>query len=51
VAVELGYLVVPAVGLPEVYEEGIYKTKCDATYQHVYDAYYGGGDSLYADVA
>jgi type I restriction enzyme R subunit len=38
-------------GLPEVYEEGIYKTKCDATYQHVYDAYYGGGDSLYADVA
>lgn len=38
-------------GLPEIYDEGIYETKCDATYRHVYDAYYGGGDSLYAAVA
>ncbi|MET0100097.1 MAG: type I restriction endonuclease subunit R [Sedimenticola sp.] len=34
-------------GLPEVYDEVIYNTKCDAAYRHVYDAYYGGGQSLY----
>ncbi len=35
-------------GLPEVYDESIYNAKCDAAYRHVYDAYYGGGESLYA---
>lgn len=34
-------------GLPEVYEESIYNRKCDASYRHIYDAYYGGGVSLY----
>lgn len=36
--------------LPEVYEEAIYNTKCDTTYRHVYDSYYGGGASLYSGV-
>ena len=34
-------------GLPEVYDEAIFDTKCTAAYQHVYEAYYGGGESLY----
>lgn len=37
-------------GLPEVYDESIYNTKCEAAYRHVYDAYYGGGDSLYSTI-
>ena len=37
--------------LPEAYDESIYNTKCDAAYRHVYDAYYGGGESLYAATA
>jgi type I restriction enzyme R subunit len=35
-------------GLPDAYDEGIYSVKCEAAYRHVYDAYYGGGASLYA---
>jgi len=34
-------------GLPEVYDETIYKAKCDAAYRHIYDAYYGGGQGIY----
>ncbi len=34
--------------LPDAYDEGIYSVKCEETYRHVYDAYYGGGASLYA---
>ncbi|MEJ1358544.1 MAG: type I restriction endonuclease subunit R [Candidatus Sedimenticola sp. (ex Thyasira tokunagai)] len=33
--------------LPEAYDEPIYNMKCEAAYRHVYDAYYGGGQSLY----
>jgi type I restriction enzyme, R subunit len=34
--------------LPPTYDEAIYVKKCDAAYRHVYDSYYGGGESLYA---
>ena len=34
--------------LPRVYTPQVWQTKCDAVYQHVYDAYYGAGRSVYA---
>lgn len=34
--------------LPEVYDEAIYTSKCEATYRHVYDCYYGGDQSAYS---
>jgi type I restriction enzyme R subunit len=34
--------------LPEAYAPEVYRQKCVAVYQHVYDAYYGEGRSLYA---
>jgi type I restriction enzyme R subunit len=37
--------------LPEVYTPELYQEKCDATYRHVYDAYYGEGRSLYSSIA
>ena len=36
--------------LPECYEQVIYDQKCEAVYQHIYDSYYGAGNSIY-DVA
>ncbi len=33
--------------LPEAYGKEIYERKCEAVYQHVYDAYYGEGRSVY----
>ena len=36
--------------LPEVYTAALYQQKCDAVYQHVYDCYYGPGQSIYARV-
>lgn len=33
--------------LPRSYTPDIYQTKCDAVYQHVYDSYYGRGQSVY----
>ena len=38
-------------GLPQAYNEPLFNTKCDATYMHVYDSYYGAGQSLYAATA
>lgn len=35
-------------GLPEAYDEPLFNAKCDAAYLHVYDCYYGAGQSLYA---
>ena len=35
-------------GLPRNYTPGVYQQKCDLVYQHVYDAYYGLGRSVYA---
>lgn len=34
--------------LPRVYSKELYAAKCDAVYQHVYEAYMGQGQSLYA---
>jgi type I restriction enzyme, R subunit len=34
--------------LPEAYDEELFNVKCDALYRHVYDAYQGGGASIYA---
>lgn len=38
-------------GLPEAYDESIFNAKCDALYRHVYEAYYGGGQSVYSTAA
>lgn len=37
-------------GLPRAYTPQIFGKKCERTYQHVYDSYYGGGQSVYATV-
>lgn len=34
--------------LPDRYTTDLYRTKCEAIYQHIYDSYYGGGRSVYA---
>jgi type I restriction enzyme R subunit len=36
--------------LPRVYTPSIYKQKCDAVYQHVYEAYFGSNKSIYSMV-
>ena len=33
--------------LPEVYAADIYNRKCDQSYRHVFDSYYGAGQSVY----
>ena len=33
--------------LPSPYTSSLYTTKCDITYQHVYEAYFGEGKSIY----
>ena len=33
--------------LPERYTQEIYDQKCEAVYQHIYDCYYGAGNSIY----
>jgi len=35
-------------GLPEAYEEDIYTAKCTNIYRHVFEAYSGAGESIYA---
>ena len=37
--------------LPPVYVPDIYRRKCDAVYQHVYDSYCGADQSVYVDSA
>jgi type I restriction enzyme R subunit len=34
-------------GLPRVYTKELYEQKCDEVYQHIYDSYYGQGQSVY----
>jgi type I restriction enzyme, R subunit len=34
--------------LPENYPKALYDQKCEQTYQHVYESYFGGGRSVYA---
>ncbi len=36
--------------LPATYATEDYRRRCDAVYQHVYDAYYGQGQSVYGVV-
>lgn len=38
-------------GLPEVYDEDIYETKCMATFNHIFTSYGGGGESIYRTAA
>ena len=38
-------------GLPPGYTKELYRSKCDALFEHVYEAYYGDGDNIYRDVA
>jgi len=38
-------------GLPRGYTKELYRTKCDALFEHVYESYYGDGGSVYADAA
>ena len=35
-------------GLPRVYTPELFEQKTAAVFQHVYDAYYGAGRSIYA---
>ena len=34
--------------LPETYTKPLYEQKCEVVYQHIYDSYYGPGESVYA---
>ena len=38
-------------GLPRAYTKELYGKKCDRVYQHIYDSYYGEGQSLYTMAA
>ena len=35
-------------GLPRAYTPELFEEKATAVFQHVYDAYYGAGNSVYA---
>ena len=37
--------------LPERYTQEIYDQKCEVVYQHIYDCYYGNGNSIYGGAA
>ena len=37
--------------LPERYTQEIYDRKCEVVYQHIYDCYYGAGNSIYGSAA
>ena len=37
--------------LPEAYTADVYERKCDLTYRHVFDSYYGQGQSVYQQAA
>ena len=37
--------------LPEAYSTDVFQRKCDLMYGHVYDSYYGAGESVYSAVA
>ena len=38
-------------GLPECYTLQIYDQRCEAVYQHIYESYYGDGNSIYGVAA
>ena len=35
-------------GLPGTYPKELFLRTCDEIYQHIYDSYYGSGQSVYA---
>lgn len=37
--------------LPLRFDPGLYRQKCDAIYEHIYDSYYGPGQSIYTHAA
>ena len=37
--------------LPPAYSRGMYGEKCELIYQHVYDSYFGSGQSVYSNAA
>ena len=37
--------------LPECYDQKIYDQKCEAVYQHIFESYYGNGNSVYSVAA
>jgi type I restriction enzyme R subunit len=38
-------------GLPKAYAPDLYQQKCDAVYQHIFDSYFGPGQSIYGQAA
>ncbi len=47
-AVKLAIRKVFDVTLPPIYTQDLYAQKCDQVYEHIYDAYAGAGQSIYA---
>jgi type I restriction enzyme R subunit len=47
-AVRLSVETVLDQALPETYPRDVYLQKCEAVYQHIYDSYFGPGQSVYA---
>ena len=37
--------------LPTAFDKTLYQQKCDLVYQHVYESYYGEGESVYGSAA
>ncbi|MFG1691360.1 type I restriction endonuclease subunit R [Gemmatimonadota bacterium] len=37
--------------LPEAFDKTLYEQKCDLVYQHVYESYFGAGESVYGSAA
>lgn len=37
--------------LPRAYTKELYQQKCEALYHHIFESYYGSGQSIYAQVA
>jgi len=37
--------------LPRAYTDELFKTKCSALFEHVYESYYGEGGSVYVEAA
>jgi type I restriction enzyme R subunit len=37
--------------LPRRFDPSLYRQKCDAIYEHIYDSYYGPGQSIYTSAA
>jgi len=37
--------------LPPAYSDDLYQHKCELTYRHVYDSYFGEGKSIYTELS